>query len=596
MKTKPSFVWILLMLCVSIIPFKKGFSQSETNNFITYDTVLHLPGSSEPYWVVRISRPANMFTPDHPDTASRPVFFMMPGQGEVSTDTNVLKSNTQKFGPHFWKNHGWDGSVVLPNGTHYPILMTVCVTVQNVRPYYVRQLIDTLRHRYHLKWNSLHFMGLSMGGFTWGRLLAYADAPGDEKAMAMMRSFVSLEGNAYDNFSGYNLPNWASSGHWAVKYDGRYFGLKGIADSQDPYGAAKNIYDSLTANGLPNTAYFSMENIGGGAHCCWNDMLNPSTKNWLTGSQISVDTRYPNQKGTYYEPMSVFQWALMQGDTTLVGVSNPPPVVSAGSNITLIFPDNSTQLKGTATPAGGATIVSYKWSKIAGPSQYILADSTKATSNLSNLTVGIYTFRLTATDSKGASANSQVQVLTAAILPIEFVSFSGKNNAGTNLLIWQTTMEDGYFELERSIDAKNFTSIANMPANHSEAGTHTYSYADENAPEGVSYYRVKNIMPGGATKYSSIVKIINDRENASLAFYPNPARDYVTIQVQSKEKGFTVIRLVDMQGRLISEQRGFKSDNLYTEKINLNNISSGLYIVYCGIGDQVHNLGKVVKR
>jgi hypothetical protein len=534
-----------------------------------------------------------MFTPGDPDTASRPVFFMMPGQGEVNTDTNVLKRNTQLWGPHYWKNHGWDGSVALGNGTHYPILMTVCVSTQNVRPYYIRQLIDTLRRRYHIKWNSLHFMGLSMGGFTWGRLLSYADAPGDEKAMSMMRSFVALEGNADENFSGYNLPGWAAFGHWAVKYGGRYFGLMGTNDSQNTWYAAQNISDSLAAYGLPNTAYFSMENIGGGAHCCWNDMLNPSTKNWLTGSQIGVNRNYPNQAGTYTEPMSVFQWALRQGDTTLAG--SIPPVVSAGLNITLIYPDNSTQLKGSATAPSG-TIVSYKWDKVTGPNQYMLANPNNATSDLSNLTVGIYTFRLTATDDKGVSANSQVQVLTTVTLPIEFLSFTGQNNAGINQLTWQTTMEDGYFELERSIDAKNFTVITTLPVNHSEAGTHTYSYADENAPEGIGYYRIKNTMQGGAVKYSAIIKIINDHNKTTLAFYPNPAKDNVTIQVQSKEKGFTVIRLVDLQGRLISEQRGLKTDNFYTEKINLNNISPGLYIVYCGIGDKVHNLGKIIKH
>src|SRR5258708_40127493 len=72
-------------------------------------------------WGIRISRPANMFTTGNPDTASRPAIITMPGQGEMGGDSTKLVV----YGPHYWLNNGWDGGVVLGNGTHYPIVVTV---------------------------------------------------------------------------------------------------------------------------------------------------------------------------------------------------------------------------------------------------------------------------------------------------------------------------------------------------------------------------------------------------------------------------------------------------------------------------------------
>src|ERR1017187_10827676 len=116
MKTKTAFVWILMIFCVSIFPFNAIYSQSETHNFITYDTIYN--GNYGITWGIRISRPANMFTVGNPDTASRPAIVTMPGQGQMGS---VNPGYLVVFGPHYWLLNGWDGSVVLGNGTHYPI-------------------------------------------------------------------------------------------------------------------------------------------------------------------------------------------------------------------------------------------------------------------------------------------------------------------------------------------------------------------------------------------------------------------------------------------------------------------------------------------
>lgn len=593
MKTKTILHWtIFLFFNLACCFSKKAFSQTESHNFVTYDTVMTLSGlPGEPIITCRISRPANMFTPGNADTASRPVIIFMPGDGEQGTDPSKLVV----WGPHYLMNHGWDGGVQLGNGKHFPIIISVITNSANARGIYMRQWLDTMRRHYHIKWNSLHVTGLSKGGITWGRTICYQQNANDFTTMQMIRSFAAMEGcsGAVDGINPTTgTAQWAPFGLWANKFDGRYFAVMGTADVQNTWYAAKSIKDSLTANGKPNTAFFTMETLGGGAHCCWNNMYDPNANQWLTGSYVGTNTNYPNQTGNYYEQMGVFQWMLRQGDTSLVGSTDMPPVVNAGSNITVLYPANSTPLSGSVSDPDGS-IVTYNWSKISGPSQYNISNTNTLNPMVSNLTFGIYMFQLTATDNLGMTSSSQVQILSTTTLPITYLNFTGISSGGINHLTWETTMEDGMFELERSSDGKTFTVLTNIPV--SGEPTHTYFYDDHSPFPGEGYYRIKNISAAGAETFSKVIEITSGEEKSTVSFYPNPARDYVNVQLQSKERGPAIIRLLDLEGRILLQQQGMKTDELYSGKLSLNRMAPGLYIVYYSIGNKVHSLGKIAK-
>ena len=96
-----------------------------------------------------------------------------------------------------------------------------------------------------------------------------------------------------------------------------------------------------------------------------------------------------------------------------------PPTVSAGSAVTITLPTNSTTLTGVATGNGGSTISSTQWTQTAGPSTATIGSATTLTPTVSNLLAGTYTFLLTATDSKGLTGTSTVNVTvnTAPAVP-----------------------------------------------------------------------------------------------------------------------------------------------------------------------------------
>ncbi|MCM5529388.1 PKD domain-containing protein [Parasegetibacter sp. NRK P23] len=430
MKTKLLHTLIragLTALVLIVLNLEGARAQSETNDMITYDTVCVNNGVT---WTLRITRPRHMFTANHPDTASRPVLISMPGAGEVSTNP----ANLTKFGPHYWLARGWDGSVKLGNGTHYPILITILTSATNVRPGPLLTLFEHLLKTYRIKRNSVHVAGLSMGGFTWGRFICYAAYAGDERAMSMVKSYVALQGVANDNFTGYNMEGWTAFGHWAKKYGGRFFGLEGTGDTRQVW----RVRDAMELT-VPGSAYFSYETIGGGAHCCWNDMYNPSATDWqctgtITNPVIGTNKNYPNSMGTYKKGSNIFQWMLRQGDTTLVGSTTTtpapagPPIVTVGATQNLQLPLSLTTISGTATAQGTKKIASVSWAQTSGPVTALLASPLSLTTTVSNLlTSGTYVYTLTAKDDAGLQASASVTVNVAPLLAV-----APTVNAGTD--------------------------------------------------------------------------------------------------------------------------------------------------------------------
>lgn len=106
---------------------------------------------------------------------------------------------------------------------------------------------------------------------------------------------------------------------------------------------------------------------------------------------------------------------------------NQAPTANAGSNKTINLPTNSTTLVGSGTDTDGS-VASYLWVRLSGPTVTI-TNSTSSTVSLSNLIVGIYTFRLTVTDNLGATGTAQatVTVVAANQAPVA--------NAGTAITI-----------------------------------------------------------------------------------------------------------------------------------------------------------------
>ena len=166
----------------------------------------------------------------------------------------------------------------------------------------------------------------------------------------------------------------------------------------------------------------------------------PKWKMGLYKADMDISNQY--SRAIYFDNIRVGKKGSTLADmvSNTTSSSNIPPVANAGSDITLTLPVNSVSLSGKATDSDG-TIASTTWTKVSGPTQFTLSSQTILNPTVSNLTAGVYTFRLTATDDKGATATDDVNVTVKDVLPAGAINSFTLINAATEKDL--TTITDG---------------------------------------------------------------------------------------------------------------------------------------------------------
>ncbi|WP_299819788.1 GDSL-type esterase/lipase family protein [uncultured Pontibacter sp.] len=112
-------------------------------------------------------------------------------------------------------------------------------------------------------------------------------------------------------------------------------------------------------------------------------------------------------------------------------------------------------------------------------------------------------------------------------LPVELVSFDGKFVEGKGVeLHWKTASEtnNAYFEVQRSENTSNFTTIGTEEGAGTTQGQTTYTYLDTNAPTGNVYYRLKQIDLDGSSVYSKVIHVQTSPLSSGLQVYPTRSR------------------------------------------------------------------------
>ena len=125
-----------------------------------------------------------------------------------------------------------------------------------------------------------------------------------------------------------------------------------------------------------------------------------------------------------YQQPNIYEWMLQyqRGESGTPPVTTPPPApapvpVVASSKINISLPINTVTLDGSGSTAPNSTINSYVWSQQSGPSNSSITSSSKATTAVNNLIAGTYIFRLTISNTEGASASTEVTVTVNAAPP-----------------------------------------------------------------------------------------------------------------------------------------------------------------------------------
>ncbi len=205
---------------------------------------------------------------------------------------------------------------------------------------------------------------------------------------------------------------------------------------------------------------------------------------------------------------------------------------------------------------------------------------------LTGLTVGqVVYIRVFNYDPIGAEGTFTITANGSA-LPVKLVSFKGERAGSKNNLYWSTASEQNNrgFELQRSADGENFSSLTFVPSKATNGNSSTalsYQYFDEKPLSGNNYYRLKQVDIDGKVTYSFVVLIKGVRSNSfsMSAVYPNPTK--ATLKVVLSAPGNNTVRLVitDLAGKVIMQQASdvVLGDNLIT--VNVGHLPSGSYMI-----------------
>lgn len=167
----------------------------------------------------------------------------------------------------------------------------------------------------------------------------------------------------------------------------------------------------------------------------------------------------------------------------------------------------------------------------------------------------------------------------AIILPTELLTFKGSLQNNATLLQWETADEVNtkHFDVERSIDGRNFDRIGTVNANGSYS---KYSNIDNdimNLSVATVYYRLKMVDADAETKYSNVVTINLTDLVGKILLSPNPANDETRVTFKSNSNGKAQWKLMDNSGRVImrSNFQVNKGNNNFA--INLSGLAGGIY-------------------
>lgn len=175
-------------------------------------------------------------------------------------------------------------------------------------------------------------------------------------------------------------------------------------------------------------------------------------------------------------------------------------------------------------------------------------------------------------------------------LPIELLSFTGQAQSNTVELSWITASEinNDYFEVQRSTDAVNFTTIGKVSGSGTTLLQSDYGFTDNSPYSGINYYRLKQVDYDGESETFNVISVyfsglISNSNAYSISVYPNPFYDGdLVLEFNSVEPGTSVyVSVTDISGKTMVKAPLIVPDD---QKVNLvpimiDGLRSGIYIV-----------------
>ena len=172
---------------------------------------------------------------------------------------------------------------------------------------------------------------------------------------------------------------------------------------------------------------------------------------------------------------------------------------------------------------------------------------------------------------------------TCTVLEKTITSFNGIISDNKALLNWTTALNNGieYFEVERSLDGKNFSTVAKISAQSSDDPIVNYSFPDDVSSFRVPfvYYKLKIKTSVKAILYSTILRLDLPIHPNDALLYPNPANNNVQLALSSDKRQDLKMLVYDFSGVLVEMKNFSLKQGTNVFSVNTDRWRPGAYIV-----------------
>lgn len=529
--------------------------------------------------------------------AKYPLIIFLHGIGERGNGTSELWK-LKRIGIPAYIAKGEPMKFTVGGKSHsFIVLSPQCATKYSMWPtLYVDALLEYAEKNLRIDKKRIYLTGLSMGGGgTWKYISASENNAKKFAAVATVCAPSTLTNPCV--VAKTKLPMWS------------------FHASNDPIVSVSVITNAISRILGCNPAIKPLKTVwNSGGHEIWDKAYNtkhtyqtPNVFEWFLGySRDEATNDDEPQEEPKPEPKPGSKPGNNNGNSGNGGNSskNKAPIANAGPDKVANLPYNSILLVAAGSHDKDGYIQDIRWTKVSGPAGGDIQNPKVISARITNLRAGIYKYRITVTDNKGAKSSDDV-VLRVNLPPVvrtetERILYLPWNSI--NLQAWRSTDPDDW------IQKIQWTKISG-PGNTRIETPGRASTIVSNLKKGSYWFRVTMTDAYGNAAFKDIRVSVQNRpvahrstleassqvvkadsvqqspvvaenivERTVLKLSPNPAKSEITVSCNSEKTGKLSVSIYDISGRPAGTYIFDKNTSYFQRTLTISGLKNGVYV------------------
>jgi len=229
---------------------------------------------------------------------------------------------------------------------------------------------------------------------------------------------------------------------------------------------------------------------------------------------------------------------------------------------------------------------------------------------LTNTSISSFTYKAGANNQTSSVASRQKGIyfkgfnyVAAGPLAVKYSAFDATVVDKSVVLKWTTEEEinSNHFEVERSFDGNNFTTVALVLDGFANGSQKNYQYKDNTAElqtKTVVYYRLKQVDNDGKYTYTNTLVVrLKAKEGVVIQTSPNPFTENLNVRFTATENGAAQINIINSNGQQVFSKQSDITKGYVTLQLNgLSRLAPGMYVATLSVNGVVAGTQKIIKN